>query len=54
MVDVEYIGNKSSLKFHYPWCHSAERMKESNRVYFYGSREEVVEDGYNPCKNCNP
>lgn len=53
-VDVEYIGNRKSLKFHYPWCHSAKAIKESNQVYFYGSRDDVVEKGYNPCWNCGP
>ena len=53
-LEVEYIGNKKSLKFHYPWCRSAKRMKESNCVYFYGSRDEVVEEGYIPCENCYP
>jgi len=29
-------------------------MKESNKIVFVGSREELIAKGYHPCKNCNP
>lgn len=48
-----YIGNKSSKKFHYPWCTSVAEMKESNKVTLR-SREEAIRSGYTPCKICNP
>ncbi len=49
-----YVLNKNSKKFHYPNCSSVSRMKEKNRKDFYGSREEVLDMGYVPCKNCHP
>ena len=29
-------------------------MKAANRQEFTGTRDEVIADGYEPCKNCNP
>ena len=49
-----YIANLNTKKFHYPWCHSVQAMKESNKWYFHGSRSELTQKGYIPCKNCNP
>lgn len=53
---VTYIANKnkSSMKFHYTWCASVSQMNESNKVYFYGSRDEVINAGYSPCGKCHP
>ncbi|MBP5304000.1 MAG: DNA/RNA non-specific endonuclease [Clostridia bacterium] len=52
--DATYVGNRNTKKFHKPSCASVKQMKESNRVFFYCQREEVVSQGYVPCKNCNP
>ncbi len=46
-----YIGNKSSMKFHLPSCNPL--PAEHNRVYF-SSRSEAIFAGYEPCKICNP
>ncbi len=51
---VDYIANKNTGKFHYTWCKSVDDMKEKNKLYFTGTREEIVDLGYKPCKNCNP
>lgn len=51
--EVKYIGNKNSKKFHYDYCSSVANMSEKNRVCFE-SREEAVEEGYEPCGSCNP
>lgn len=50
----EYVLNTNSMKFHYSWCKSVNRMSERNKQIFTGSREEVINMGYDPCKNCNP
>ena len=50
----EYILNKNTKKFHYPDCPSVKRMKEKNKEYYTGSREDLIAQGYDPCKNCNP
>jgi len=49
-----YVANKNTKKFHYPSCGSVEDMKEKNKMYFDGSREELIDQGYVPCKRCNP
>ena len=51
--DEVYIGNKNSKKFHYASCSSVKDMKEKNKVEL-NTREEAIEKGYVPCKNCNP
>ena len=51
--EAMYIGNKRSLRFHYPTCRSVTQMSEKNRIEFF-SREEAIERGYKPCGDCNP
>ena len=51
---TDYIGNKSTKKFHYVWCNSVKKMKESNKYYYTGTREEMIAKGYEPCGNCHP
>ena len=51
--DVLYIGNKKSMRFHYPTCRSVSQMSEKNKVEFT-SREEAIERHYIPCGDCNP
>lgn len=53
-ASMDYVVNKSSLKFHYPECESVAKMKESNKEFFTGTREELLERGCDPCGNCNP
>ncbi len=48
-----YIGNKRSYKFHRQECRCVKQMSSSNRVFFK-SRQEAVNQGYVPCKVCNP
>ncbi|MGN0363191.1 MAG: DNA/RNA non-specific endonuclease [Bilifractor sp.] len=50
---ASYIGNANTHKFHRPDCSSVGRMSEKNKVSF-GSREEAINAGYEPCKICNP
>ena len=49
-----YILNTNSKKFHLPSCTSVTQMKAANRQEFTGTRNEVIAEGYEPCKNCNP
>ncbi len=51
---MEYVLNTHTKKFHYPSCSSVSQMKEENRSDFTGSREDLISQGYEPCKNCNP
>ena len=49
-----YIGNKNTMKFHYPSCSSVDQMKDSNKVYLTGTREQVIRQGYDSCGRCCP
>lgn len=53
-TDVDYVANKNTYKFHYSWCGSVTEMKEKNKLYYTGPREDLINQGYIPCKRCNP
>lgn len=50
---ASYIGNANTHKFHYSSCKSVSQMSDKNKVYL-NSRDEAINAGYQPCKNCNP
>lgn len=51
--EITYVGNKKSMKFHYPSCKGVQTMSDKNKVNFY-SREEAILLGYEPCGQCQP
>ena len=51
---ITYVLNTNTKKFHYPTCSSVDDMKEKNKQIYTGSRDEVINMGYVPCKRCNP
>lgn len=51
---TEYILNTNTKKFHYPSCSSVKQMKASNKKEYTGSRDDLITQGYDPCKKCNP
>ena len=53
-AEGEYILNTNTKKFHLPDCSSVTDMDEDNREEFSGSREELIDMGYEPCGRCNP
>ncbi len=52
--DGEYILNTNTMKFHLPDCESVDDIAEENKETSKLSREELIEEGYGACKNCNP
>lgn len=48
-----YVGNANTGKFHVSSCSSVSKMSEHNKVYF-NNRNDAVNQGYEPCRNCNP
>ena len=48
-----YIGNTRTLRFHRPDCYSTARLDSNYRLELR-SREEFLDMGYSPCRNCNP
>ena len=51
--EMDYIANTNTKKFHYPDCNSVRAMKEKNKAERHCSREELINEGYSPCGNCN-
>lgn len=52
-ISGEYYANKSSKKFHLNSCSYAKSIKKEN-LYKTESRDELIGNGYEPCKKCNP
>lgn len=49
-----YVLNTNTHKFHVPSCSSVETIKKKNRKDVNESREQIISEGYAPCKRCNP
>lgn len=49
-----YVANTNTHKFHEPYCSSVEDIKPENRWDYEGSRDDLIAQGYQPCKRCNP
>lgn len=49
-----YVLNTNTHKFHYQSCSSVKKMKDSNKAFHTGTRDEVIAMGYSPCGNCHP
>ncbi len=49
-----YVLNTNTRKFHKADCSGAEDIKAKNREEYTGSREELIEEGYQPCGRCRP
>ena len=52
-VGTTYIINTNTGKFHYPQCSSVGQMNESNKEEYTGSRDDLIAQGYSPCKRCH-
>ncbi|MGN0046175.1 MAG: DNA/RNA non-specific endonuclease [Eggerthellaceae bacterium] len=53
-AEGEYILNVKSKKFHLPDCQGAESMSAANRQEYEGPRQDLIDQGYEPCGICNP
>ena len=52
--ELDYIVNKNTGVFHEPGCSSVRRMSEKNKQARHCTREKLINEGYDPCDNCNP
>ncbi len=52
--EYTYILNTNSMKFHLSGCPGVSDIAEHNKQEFTGSRDELIGQGYTPCKTCNP
>ncbi|MBO4220077.1 MAG: DNA/RNA non-specific endonuclease [Clostridia bacterium] len=53
-VEMEYVLNTNSKKFHLPTCPGIADIKEGNKKSYTGTREKLILGGYIPCSTCNP
>ena len=49
-----FVLNINTKKIHLPSCESVNQMKEKNKKYTDKKVNELIEEGYKPCKICNP
>lgn len=49
-----YMVNLNTKKFHKPNCRSVSSMSERNKKTYKGKRSSLINNGYSPCKICNP
>lgn len=52
--DETFVLNTSSKKFHKEDCSGVKTMSEANKSVFVGERQDLIEDGYEPCGTCKP
>ena len=52
--EVSYILNTNTKKFHRKNCSAVYKTSEKNKEEVKEKREHILEQGYEPCKNCNP
>lgn len=50
----EYILNTNTKKYHSKSCGSVEQIQEENKEYSNLTPQKLEEQGYEPCKRCNP
>ncbi len=53
-INTTYVLNTNTKKFHKSECTSVKDMKPQNRLKTDKSREELINNGYSPCKSCDP
>lgn len=49
-----YVLNTNTKKFHKPSCRSVGQMSAKNKKEVKDTRDNIISDGYDPCKICNP
>lgn len=49
-----YVLNTSSQKFHLPECSSVESIQEQNKQTVTCDRQDLIDQGYEPCGRCDP
>ena len=47
----KYVASKSGKNYHFPWCQSAQKISEQNKIWFQ-TKEEAEKAGYKPAANC--
>ena len=53
-TNTEYVLNTKSKKIHLPDCSSVGKIEEDNKETTDKSKDELINEGYDPCGNCKP
>ncbi len=53
-VGINFVINRNTGKFHCHDCPSVELMAEHNKKEYTGDRDDLISQGYEPCKRCDP
>lgn len=53
-TEQSYVLNTNTMKFHYPSCSSAKKISSKNRKDYTSTRDDLIDQGYVPCGNCDP
>ncbi len=51
---MDYVLNTNTKKFHEPDCSSAKSTKAENKSDYNGTRQSLINMGYEPCGVCKP
>ena len=49
-----YVLNTNTKKIHLPGCSSVNTMKDKNKGYSNKTIDQLMKEGYEPCKRCKP
>lgn len=49
-----YVVNTNTRKFHKPDCASVKETLAKNKKTVHETRAQLIKEGYEPCKRCNP
>ena len=50
----EYVLNTKSKKFHKTDCEAVENIKSENKRNYSGTRQSLIDSGFEPCGQCQP
>lgn len=48
----KFVINRKTKKFHLPECSNAVDMIEENKIEVESTEEDLIKDGFSPCKKC--
>ena len=51
--ELDYLGNRNTLRLHRPKCPLTANMAKANRVRFTSLKNAYLQ-GYSPCRGCKP
>ena len=53
-LNIDSITLMTIIADHLPGCSSVNTMKDKNKGYTNNTIEQLMKEGYDPCKRCKP